>query len=744
MSAFITWLTAGYIGNVTANVVHDAGVWTAQQAKRWLAGHWSDPVVFAEVQRELQKAFGRAWRDVEQSYHRGGQWQRISEEQQELIHARSNWLDSRERQALIFPQLVDPTAYAASLEGPDALVPDREVANAALFKHLQNLGILDGLPRDFVRLLEEQLLNGILYHFVEDGIKRNEDLRNVLFFHQMVGLQVGQRVTQDQLNGVSSRLEQLEECRYWQEEIIQAMESLEESIKETIKEGAEQIHAEIADLKDVISPRLVQELRNISPFLHTEDFLGREEELALLKEHWSKGTQFVLVYGLAGVGKSSLVSSFLKEVLQLPADIVFRNDFRLTPNFPSFARMLGAFLQMPPPASEQPEAYVAGLLAALRTQECVLFFDNFEEALRALPEAQASQRRARPLKIKDPLFAQFIAGLLRSEHCARVYFTSRFKPDFGIAGTACAEVPEGRLRGLSPGFSRELLSLRKGDAEITKDEWQAINKQLEGHPAAIELLGQILKERIYSPRELLFRFDALEATASSTPFVERVAEDFLDALYDRLGQEERLCLRRASILRMPFDTTALVALTAMPEMQAKGALDILWRKCLLRRHNALFHYHPLVQGYNLSLLTTDSQECLESHLRAAEYYLLLDQAERPWHRDIDATKALEAIHHLQLVDEERAYTLLEDVSRFLQTRGIAYYVRGDYAASEEIVRGRIARLEHFKDRSLETRRQYGVLHFYLANLTVKQHRRDRETRTAFQTATRYAPEYVPA
>jgi hypothetical protein len=305
MSALITWLTAGYIGNVTANAVSDAGVWTAKQAKRWLARCWSDPVAFAEVQRELQKAFSRAWRDVEQSYRRGGQWERLSDEQQELIRTRSECLDSRERQALVFPQLVDPTAYAAGLEGPDALIPDREVANATLFKHLQNLGILDGLPRDFVRLLEEQLLNGILYHFVDDGIKGNEDLRHVLFFHQAVGLQVGQQIMQAQLSEVVSRLEQLEEYRSWQE-IVQAIESL----KETVKEEAKLVREEIADLKEAISPRLVQELRSLSPFLYTEDFLGREDELALLKEHWSKGTQLVLVYGLAGVGKSSLVSYF--------------------------------------------------------------------------------------------------------------------------------------------------------------------------------------------------------------------------------------------------------------------------------------------------------------------------------------------------------------------------------------------------------------------------------------------------
>ncbi|GEM_PF-1622683 len=253
MSALVTWLTASYVGNVTANAVYDIGLWTKEQVQRWLTQRWSDREAFEAVRRELQRAFSHAWRDVEKTYRKGGQWDRLSEDQQELIRGRSKWLDSRDRQALIFPQLADPIAYATDSKEPDIIVAERGEVNAALFEHLQDLGILEGLPRGFEPLLEKQLLNGILYHFVEDGIRRNEDLRNVLFFHQAVGLQVGQRVTHSQLDEVLSKLEQLEVWRSWQREVVQAIESLEE----TVRESTEQVRAELAKIQREQQPSVM-------------------------------------------------------------------------------------------------------------------------------------------------------------------------------------------------------------------------------------------------------------------------------------------------------------------------------------------------------------------------------------------------------------------------------------------------------------------------------------------------------
>jgi len=296
VSELITWLTVNYIGNITANAVYDVGVWTAEQARQWLRQHWFDPVTFEEIRSELQKSFSRSWQDVEQKYRQGGQWSRLSKEQQDLIHGRSEWLDSRERQARIFPQVTNPKTYAAGAEGSNVLVADHAAANAALLKHLESLGILDGLPRDFERLLEEHLLNGLLYHFV-DGIKRDENLRNVLFFHQAVGLQVGQKVIQAQLDLVVSQLEQRGEYRVWQGEIINVIqevnlkidrlesgqERLPYQVSQQLSPHFEELDKGLAQILQRLPPENAQTLKKrLDPMYYLVDMLYNQEELRML------------------------------------------------------------------------------------------------------------------------------------------------------------------------------------------------------------------------------------------------------------------------------------------------------------------------------------------------------------------------------------------------------------------------------------------------------------------------------
>ena len=741
----ITILTGGFLGNITANALYDAGKWTLDKTRQWLTHQWFEPKSFEIIHKEIQKAFQKAWTDIASRYRDGGQWQRLSRDKQDLIQGRSQWLDRPDFQKRIFPQILSATELLAQTGKTNPVWLDRDTVNKELFQHLNQLGLIDGLPVDFEGLLHEYLLDGIVYHFIEDGIKRNEELRHVLFYQQLQILQHGQNVEQVQLEEVLAALEQLASFTRWQVDISQKLEQKLDEVKETIRDEARKVQEEvIAKFKDIVTPRLLQETRRIPPFLYLIDFLGREKELQEFATAWSQGIRAVLVYGLAGIGKSALVSQFLEKSAQVPGEDVFRNDFRLSPDFSSFARQLGIFLEMPAPPEETPEAYIFSLLASLRSRSCVLFFDNFEEALRPVPEVTPGVLHGRALKIKDPSLEKFLDQLLRTEHAARVIFTSRFRPDFGTANVYVQQVPHGELSGLPTADGRELLMRRKGDTSISPDEWLEVDRQLEGHPVALELFGQILQEGSFSVRELLTRVEKIEKANAQSPFMERLAEDMLDTLYVRLTDVERILLRRMSVMRLPFNPTACAILASITEMEAKAISDVLFRKCLFRRQDTLFHFHPLVQSYALNQLKIDASEPIESHLRAAEYYLMLDRLARPWQHENDTGTALEAFYHLQWFDEERAYDLLGEVATFLEQRGIAYYLQGSYADSEVTIRTRLLHLEKYKDRSDEDAQNYGRAQFHYANIVVKQHKSDNEALAAFQAATNYAPNHVPA
>jgi tetratricopeptide (TPR) repeat protein len=462
-----------------------------------------------------------------------------------------------------------------------------------------------------------------------------------------------------------------------------------------------------------------------------------------LSEYWDTGKKNVIIHGLAGIGKSSLVSYFLEYVLKILPARVFRHDFRLSPDFPSFARYLGNFLSLKPPASDDPQEYVSALINGLNNTNLTLFFDNFEDALREFDDDPT--KRSRPLKVKDQYLSAFMDNLLRSQTGVNTYITSRYRPDFGVAGANSVEISDaGSLAGLDKDNSKKLLDSRMGGSRISEQDWEDVNQILNGHPAAIELLGQILKDQVYEIRDLIKRFDDLSATEQDTPFIERVAEDLFDTLYTRLSELEKQCLRRLCILRIPFDYTAAAALVSVTVSQAKENIDLLWKKNLLQRQTSNYGYHPLIQSYSMGLLNKAEAEFSDTHNLAGGYYLLLDQQLRPWESDSDINFALEAAHHLGFSNQENAQIIFDEVTRFLQKQGISYYLQGDFETSEKIIRKRIAELSAIVDRSQEYKRQYGVLHFYLANLLVKQRKRDDETRRLFQVSIDFAGGYAPA
>lgn len=354
------------------------------------------------------------------------------------------------------------------------------------------------------------------------------------------------------------------------------LEDIFEAVTKPLKESSSHENL-LAEIKSNIENRRV-----VNPYLFLQDFLGREHELKHLREYWDTGKKNVVIHGLAGIGKSSLVSYFLEHVLKILPVRVFRHDFRLSPDFPSFARYLGNFLSLKPPTSDDPQEYVSALINGLNNTNLVLFFDNFEEVLRDSDEI--SNSKLRPLKIKDQNLSSFIDNLLRGQTGVNIYITSRYQPDFGLAGSNCVYLSDTEsLAGLDKDNSKKLLDLRTGGIQISEDDWGNINQILNGHPAATELLGQILKDQVYEIDDLITRFENISTTETDTPFIERISEDLFDTLYDRLNNLEKLCLRRMSTLRIPFDYTAVSALASITILQAKENIEALWKRNLLQR-----------------------------------------------------------------------------------------------------------------------------------------------------------------
>jgi len=394
----ITLLTTGFIGNITANALYDAGKWSLEKSRKWIEQQWFEPDAFRVIQREIKKAFQKAWWDVEKRYRSSGQWDRLSDDIQELISGRSKWLDKPEFQARLFPQIVSPVDYATQEGGLNALLPDRKEANDALFHHLAKIGILDGLPSGFDQLLHGYLLDGIIYYFVEDGIKSNEELRNVLFFQQLLGLQVGQSIDREQIGKILVALEQLKESSSWQSEVNKKLEDIKDAVKDESSKLQEQIIGVAGQIQQQSSSTKywgveTEERVNNLISQYIKCFVGRDDEKGRLNEFiHSNSSGILLITAGAGFGKSALLASWLQELRKEDLYIAYhffssQTDRSLEKAYLSILIQVSRFFDVPFSISDRDEQGLRdnlyGLLSDNTLQHkkpIVIVLDGLDEA----------------------------------------------------------------------------------------------------------------------------------------------------------------------------------------------------------------------------------------------------------------------------------------------------------------------------------------------------------------------------
>lgn len=466
-----------------------------------------------------------------------------------------------------------------------------------------------------------------------------------------------------------------------------------------------------------------------SPFLLVDGFIGREAELAELAHHRANGERFFVVYGLAGMGKSWLVSYFVQQRLQLSPKEVFRYDFRLGADFKSLARAMSIHYQWPR-VGDEAEDYFYELLLQIQVGKLTLFLDNFELVLDA-------QKRVRETE-EGAWLAKFLDQLLTIEHTSTVYVTSRVLPELG---TTVRAVPADGLRGLSSEESWRLFARHKGATAVTPAQWQEIDHLLKGHPKALELLGSVLNRGFYDLPELIQQMTTWQIQAPAGEFGQKVAEELLDNLYQRLDEATQASFRRTAVLRAPFSKELFAHLSHTPANAIPSLKALCDHSLMERLDQRLFTFHPLVGAYALARLPME--EGRECHRLAATFYEQKDAAQYPngWQNEDSVWLIQEAIYHWQFADLSRASLLLEKVSTYLNTQGQNYYFSQDYEQSQKVLEYRIAQLDGLKELSETNRELYARLHVHLAVVRRRQNHPADEIRPLFQIASQNYPQY---
>lgn len=348
------------------------------------------------------------------------------------------------------------------------------------------------------------------------------------------------------------------------------------------------------DLRTLLEPKRYVDFSDRKPELRY--FVDREKELKELNDFINSRSKFLVIKGIAGIGKTVLVAKALE--LYKPKMNIFWHRFYKLSVLRSMLIKLAEFLAELGKEKLKnylaigridPEEIMMILEEELSAINTLLVFDNFERASAEIVDFFSLLKDLRS-DLKIVVIGRGIAPFYDRRDV-------RVKKSVVEMTVGC----------LDRAGSEKLLKYRGLEKDI--DRFYNLTK---GHPLMLEL---ILPETAIEAEEFL-------------------KEEILRALNER----EKRCLGLASVFRFPFYPRALFI-----EDIDYDTIDALVEKSLLQRSANVYDLHEMLRDFFYSRLTTPRKR--EYHELVARYY----------EEEGVGTALIEAMHHnLRSSNHEKA------------------------------------------------------------------------------------------
>jgi len=328
-----------------------------------------------------------------------------------------------------------------------------------------------------------------------------------------------------------------------------------------------------------------------------EDFVGRTKELKML----TSKKNFFIIEGMAGIGKTSLVSKFVEGIKE--NHHIFWHSLKEVDSFNFLMNKLALFLSKfhhfellnyLKSGGSDDAVKMSLLLQEIDSEEYVVIFDDYQ--------------RCRDERID--ILLEYLQKNLRK---AKVIVLSRVRPRF--FSPLNENVIEKKLSGLNINETMEFLS-KKG-IRVNPSKVEEIQKRLSGHPLALNMFCKAVNGRNLT--EILR--DLPE---------HGLLEYFWNEIYQGLEDRERILLQTLSIFRYPVPAQAIINVSRI-----RGIRSILYsleRKMIVERFNGKYFLHEIIRDLCYRLIDNPK----EMHRLAAKYYLSEENTE----------SLLEAIYHM--------------------------------------------------------------------------------------------------
>lgn len=319
------------------------------------------------------------------------------------------------------------------------------------------------------------------------------------------------------------------------------------------------------------------------------NFYGREDERAMLSR-WivEERCRVVGVFGMGGIGKTSLTITLMHEVVQDFQAVVWRS----VRDAPACENLLGDIVQVlsPHPISDLPDGFHARLrllIELFRTQRCLLVLDNMETLL----QAQEQEGRYRE-GYED--YGRLVQQIGEMAHQSCLLLTSREKSAELIPmDGSTTPVRSLQLSGLNEDAGASILREKglRGDAEARA----TLIASYSGNPLALKIVGESIRE--------LFEGD-IAAFLAENVLLFRGIRALLAQQFARLTPLEQQVMFWLATMREPVELSELVAAQAIPIRRLKllESLETLRHHSLIERRQTSFIQQSVVLEYVTDVL----------------------------------------------------------------------------------------------------------------------------------------------
>ncbi|MDJ0595874.1 MAG: ATP-binding protein [Pleurocapsa sp. MO_226.B13] len=326
--------------------------------------------------------------------------------------------------------------------------------------------------------------------------------------------------------------------------------------------------------------------------LETNVLYGRDRELNNLKQWILKDRcNLVGIFGMGGIGKTSLAARFAKEV-QTEFDFVvwhsLLNSPAIEPTLSAIIKFISKQQSTELTLAQDLNGIIQQLLYYLHESRCLLIFDNLETILRIKTinyDGQISSYRK-----EDRGYSQLIETIANYHHQSCLLLTGREIPSkFVSLSRNSPMVYSLRLSGLNISECQQIIRLQ-GIIKSNDYSTEKLINYYAGNPLVLKIIATSIVD--------LFNGNLEEFWQSEVRVFGEI-NDLLDQQWQRLSDLEKNVMYWLAIARKPISLNHLedYSLSINSPSQLLTVLQSLKRRSLIERTIKGFTLLPFIMDY---------------------------------------------------------------------------------------------------------------------------------------------------